>query len=191
MKKVQLLAMLAVLFSGSAMALEEPEFDVLARNDDYEVRRYGEYLVAEVDVTGDSADNQAFRMLAGYIFGNNDTGEKMNMTAPVESRDAPDATNYAFVMESKYTMATLPAPDDKRIRLTERLPRVVAVRRFSGRWSDANIEKNERRLLNDLAASGVQTLGPVELARYNSPFTPWFLRRNEVMVPIDWSEQTP
>ena len=191
MKNLRLAVLLAVLFSASAMALEEPQFDVITRTDDYEVRQYEPYVVAEVDVSGASADNQAFRMLAGYIFGDNDKGEKMKMTAPVESREERQSTNYAFVMESKYTMSTLPAPVNERIRLTERPARIVAVRRFSGRWSDANIAKNERRLLTDLAASGVTTLGPVELARYNSPFTPWFLRRNEVMVPVDWAEQTP
>ncbi len=167
------------------MALEEPGFEVLAKTPDFEVRRYDPYLVAEVDVAGERADNQAFRVLAGYIFGDNDRGEKMNMTAPVESRGDEPQT-YAFVMEGRYTMATLPAPSDGRVRLLERPARIVAVRRFSGRWSDANIQKNEQRLLRDLEANGVDATGPVELARYNSPFTPWFLRRNEIVVPVRW-----
>ena len=128
------------------MALEEPKFEVLTKTPDYEVRRYLPYLVAEVEVEGDGADNQAFRMLASYIFGDNDKREKMNMTAPVESR-GDDTLIYAFVMEGRYTMATLPAPSDERVRLRERPSRIVAVRRFSGRWTDTNIEKHEQRLM--------------------------------------------
>ncbi len=170
------------------MALEEPEYDVIAANDDYEIRRYLPYVVAEVDVAGRSADNRAFRMLAGYIFGDNDSREKMQMTAPVESREnsATSEKTYAFVMESKYTLATLPAPSDERIRLLERPARTVAVRRFSGRWSESNVRKHETQLLRDLARNGIVLQGDLELARYNSPFTPWFLRRNEIIVPIDW-----
>ena len=188
MQRLRLSSLLLVLLSASVMALEEPQYDVLDRSAGYEVRRYLPYVVAEVDVAGSGADNRAFRMLAGYIFGDNNDGEKMNMTAPVESRGEPDAMTYAFVMERRYTMATLPEPNDERVRLLQRPERVVAVRRFSGRWSHSNVQKNEAALLEDLAENGVRTLGPVELARYNSPFTPWFMRRNEVMVPVDWPD---
>ncbi len=183
-----LLLLFTILLAGNAMALEEPEFDVIATTDDYEIRRYLPYLVAEVDVAGDSADNQAFRMLAGYIFGDNDSREKMQMTAPVESREnsAASAVTYAFVMEGKYTLATLPAPNDERIRLLERPARTVAVRKFSGRWSESNVKKHQAQLLRDLEENDIKPQGDVELARYNSPFTPWFLRRNEIIVSIDW-----
>ena len=184
-----LLLLFSILIVSNAVALEEPEFDVIAATDDYEIRHYPPYLVAEVDVAGDSVDNRAFRMLAGYIFGDNESQEKMEMTAPVESREntAASAITYAFVMEGKYTLATLPQPNDQRIRLLERPARTVAVRKFSGRWSESNVSKNEARLLQDLEANGIRPQGDVELARYNSPFTPWFLRRNEIIVPIDWS----
>ncbi len=168
------------------MALEEPKFEVLASTPEYEVRRYMPYLVAEIDISGDGADNRAFRMLAGYIFGDNDKREKMNMTAPVESYGG---ATFAFVMEDRYTMATLPNPSNDRIRLRERPVRIVAVRRFSGRWTDGNIGRHERLLLQDLEADDIKVLGPVQLARYNSPFTPWFLRRNEVVVPIHWPDR--
>lgn len=183
-----LLLLTTILLANNAMALEEPEFDVIATTDDYEIRRYLPYVVAEVDVAGGSADNRAFRMLAGYIFGDNDGREKMQMTAPVESREnsATSAVTYAFVMEGKYTLATLPAPNDERIRLLERPARTVAVRKFSGRWSDSNVKKHKTRLLRDLEKNGIRPQGDLELARYNSPFTPWFLRRNEIIVPIDW-----
>lgn len=186
------------------MAIEEPDFDILASYDTYEVRRYSPYLVAEVDVVGNDSDSRAFRILAGYIFGDNQQSEKMQMTAPVETREPPpgqkmamtapvisgtanDATaTYAFVMERKYTLDTLPRPNDERIRLLERPERVVAVRRYSGGWSEARYADNKKALLDALTRDNLSVTGPAELARYDSPFKPWFLRRNEVWVPINW-----
>lgn len=170
------------------MAIEEPAFELLSESKSYEIRRYAPYMVAEVDVAKESADSRGFRTLAGYIFGDNQTSEKMQMTAPVETRDSEsqDKKTYAFVMESKYTRETIPEPNNNNIRLRERPARVVAARKFSGRWSDANVAAQEQQLLEALADDGVKTTGAVELARYNSPFTLWFLRRNEVMVPVEW-----
>ena len=175
------------------MAIEEPKYEVLAETPAYEVRRYEPYVVAEVDVQGRSADSQGFRTLAGYIFGDNQGSQKMEMTAPVESReaDANDAITYGFVMESKYTLDTLPTPNNERIRIREKPARVVAVRRFSGRWSEKNMAGHERELLESLASDDVELEGAVELARYNGPFTPWFLRRNELIVPVKWPPLTP
>lgn len=190
----RLLTLILMLLIGHyAMATEEPTFEVLAETEDYEVRRYDAYIVAEVDVDGKSADNQGFRTLAGYIFGDNESSEKMQMTAPVESRDAgkSDEITYGFVMESKYTLETLPTPNNERIRLLERPSRIVAVRQFSGRWSQENITKHEESLLKALADDGISLTGDVELARYDPPFKPWFLRRNEVMVPIRWPANSP
>ena len=171
------------------MAIEEPDYEVLMQREDYEVRRYAPYVVAEVDVSGKSADSQGFRTLAGYIFGDNDRNEKMQMTAPVESRAGKqnEATTYGFVMQRKYTLDTLPAPNNERIRLREKPARNVAVHSFSGRWSRGNLERHENKLLDALKADGIEPQGAVELARYNGPFTPWFMRRNELMVPIDWT----
>ena len=165
------------------MALEEPDYEVLETIGDVEIRRYSPYIVAEVTVSGPSADTQAFRILAGYIFGKNTTGEKMSMTAPVETRGA----EHAFVMERKYTLETLPKPEDERVQLRRKAPRVVAARRFSGRWTERNFSQHRELLLKQLAELGVAVTGNPELARYNSPFTPWFLRRNEIIVPVEWS----
>ena len=175
------------------MALEEPKYAVLAEAASYEVRDYGPYLVAEVDVRGQSADSTGFRTLAGYIFGDNQSGEKMQMTAPVESHvaDDSDEITYAFVMESQYTMDTLPVPNNEEIRIREKPRRVVAAMTFSGRWTENNVNRHKQQFLADLAADGIEPLGIVELARYNSPFTPWFLRRNELIVPINWPAITP
>jgi hypothetical protein len=209
MRSCRILAGIGILLLATiTMAYEEPSYEVLEQQDEYEVRGYEPYLVAEVDVEGDfgEAGNKAFRLLAAYIFGDNQTEEKMSMTAPVESRpreegvrmsmtapvtstaSASDEYTYAFVMERKYTLDTLPQPRDPRIRLEEQAARVMAVRRYSGRWTEGNYRKNEAKLMEALSADGRRPIGAPILARYNSPFTPWFMRRNEVMVEIEWTE---
>ncbi|MDH3407984.1 MAG: heme-binding protein [Gammaproteobacteria bacterium] len=187
------------------MAIEEPDYEVLQSTEHYEVRRYDPYIIAEVDVSGcrNEAGNLAFRILAGYIFGDNRSRKKMEMTAPVSSRSADsikmDMTapvtsvtstrgehTFAFVMEKKYTLDTLPVPNDERIRIRVMPERIMAVRQYSGRWSESNYQQNESALLRALDADGIEPLEAPILARYNAPFTPWFLRRNESMVEIDW-----
>ncbi len=199
---IKFVAGFALLHSAFAMAIEEPKYEVLLETPAYEVRRYAAYVVAEVDVDGDFTDagSEAFRILAGYIFGDNKPGEKMAMTAPVESTSgvkmkmtAPVTSSsaaegvrstFAFVMESKYTLDTLPEPVDSRIRIVERPGRVMAVHRYSGRWSKARYDEHEAVLLDALKANQVEVIGAPVFARYDAPFTPWFLRRNEIMLEI-------
>lgn len=196
------------LTGANAMAIEEPRYEVLASTDDYEVRRYDSYIIAETDVEGTykTAGNKAFRILAGYIFGDNQAAEKMAMTAPVGSRPADDSVKmkmtapvtsapgndeadsftYSFVMESRYSLETLPVPNDPRVRIRVVPERTMAVHRYSGTWSEDNYLKHERVLLDALADDGVATHGAPVSARYNAPFTPWFMRRNEVMIEIEY-----
>ncbi|MDA9109102.1 heme-binding protein [Woeseiaceae bacterium] len=205
MNTKKLVLLFAIFFGDIVSALEEPEFKVVDKNLNFEIRYYNEYLVAEVTLDGDfsSSGNQAFRVLAGYIFGANQTAEKMAMTAPVESQlvansekmamTAPvlslkyeDKHIYRFVMEKKYTLDSLPIPDDKRIRLLKIEPRYMAVKEFSGRWSEKNYKKSEQELLVNLNNNDIRVMGTPIFARYNAPFVPWFMRRNEVMVEINW-----
>jgi hypothetical protein len=204
--KTRLFLLLLTLSGNAAMAIEEPVYEVLLETKYYEVRRYQPYIVAEIEVNDDfrRAGNSAFRVLAGYIFGDNEPQQEMAMTAPVESRKgvrmnmtAPvtsQARNgdgpytYAFVMERKYTMDTLPKPDNPDIRLVQRPGRVMAVHRYSGTWSEERYREHEKRLLDALAVDRVDITGIPVFARYDAPFTPWFLRRNEIMVEIDWKE---
>ncbi|HSM30172.1 MAG TPA: heme-binding protein [Woeseiaceae bacterium] len=173
------------------MATEEPAYEILLETKYYDVRRYAPYIVAEVDVDDDfrGAGNSAFRVLAGYIFGDNEPKQKMNMTAPVESRDDNGPFTYSFVMERKYTMETLPKPTNPDIKLVQRPERVMAVHRYSGTWSEQRYAEHEKILLEALATDRVQTKGAPVFARYDAPFTPWFLRRNEIMIEIQWKEQ--
>jgi len=189
-KKLLLLLLIGTFPGIPAMAIEEPAYEVLLETKYYEVRRYAPYIVAEVDVDDDfeRAGNSAFRVLAGYIFGDNEPQQKMNMTAPVESGKNGGPFTYSFVMERKYTMETLPKPTDPDIRLVERPERIMAAHRYSGTWSEERYREHEKMLLDALATDRVETKGTPVFARYNGPFTPWFLRRNEVLIEIEWKE---
>ncbi|MDG2108293.1 MAG: heme-binding protein [Woeseiaceae bacterium] len=202
-KKILLLTC-TIFLGGTVNAIEEPEYQVISKNQEFETRHYSQYLVAEVILDGDfkSSGNQAFRVLAGYIFGDNKAAEKMAMTAPVESQmtnssekmamtapvlsiDGEGKYIYRFVMEKRYKLDTLPTPNDTRIRLHEVKPRYMAVKRFSGSWSEKNYKESEKALLQSLSDRNIQTIGLPIFARYNAPFVPWFLRRNEIMIEID------
>ena len=204
--RVNIFSLLIFIFWGTNLsALEEPKYSVLKEYENFEIRNYASYLVAEVDIEGsyNKSGNEAFRILAGYIFGDNQSSTKMNMTAPVESEaiQSPEKMNmtapvfsnkningytYRFVMESKYTQETLPVPNNSKIRITEIKDRVMAVISFSGRWSQKNFEKHEQILVNDLKNAGIGVASEAIYARYNAPFTPWFLRRNEIMFEIEY-----
>ncbi len=200
---------LLILTHSNAMAIEEPSYEVIETYEEFEVRRYEPYLLAEVDVSGgiNSAGNKAFRILAGYIFGDNAAATKMAMTAPVESRsanqgekmamtapvtstkkDGDEMTTVAFVMEQKYSIETLPIPNDERIRIREVPERIVAVRRYSGRWTDAKYQHNQELLVKALSDANLEVVGEAVLARYNSPFSLPMMRRNEVMFEIKTSD---
>ncbi len=200
------LALLSLLTGALAMATEEPQYAVVASNDNYEVRRYEPYIVAEVDIVAESerqAGNRAFRILAGYIFGDNrsrqrmemtapvetsaaDASEKMAMTAPVETTAGANGYVYAFIMERKYTLDTLPEPLDPRIRIREKPARYVAALRFSGTADARRYQKHREKLEAALDRDGMRRRGDVVLARYDAPYKPPFLRRNEVLIDVDW-----
>jgi hypothetical protein len=194
------LATLASLTGPTAMAIEEPAFRLVERDGSFELRAYPAHLVAETRVESgfESAGNVAFRRLFRYISGNNRGQQKIAMTAPVTqargekiAMTAPvsqvaDGTAYrvAFVVPSQYTLETVPAPLDPDVEIREVPARLVACWRYSGRWTESSYRDYERRLREAIAARGLVVLGGAELARYNPPFTPWFMRRNEVLIPV-------
>jgi hypothetical protein len=189
-----------------AMATEEPKHRVLEARDGWEVRLYEPVIVAETTVDGEfgSGGNEGFRRIAGYIFGGNDGGRKIAMTAPVAQERRPggregtkiamtapvaqekrgEGWTVAFVMPSEHTMKTLPKPDDPRVGLREVPARRVAAVTFSGTWGPERFDAIARELLAKLAGAGLAASGPPVYARYDPPWTPWFLRKNEVLVPI-------
>ena len=167
--------------------VEQPPYASVALDGDFELRDYPALTVAEVTAAGtrDQAVNAGFGPLAGYIFAKERTGEKIAMTAPV-TQTADSAGNWVvrFIMPQGYTLDTLPRPAGSTVRLQTLPPRRMAAVQFSGVANDALIAEQEARLL---AWMGNRELTPTDTptyAYYNDPFTPGFLRRNEVMVPV-------
>ncbi len=195
-----------VFGGGAAMAIEKPAYEVLERYADFELRRYESSLVAATEVGGDleQAGRTAFGILADYIFGNNRGRTKIEMTAPVNQQQAgeriemtapvaqqpstgtADRDRYVvtFVMPTRFTLETLPTPGDPRVQIREVPPRLMAVRRYSGRWTEANYREHETILLQAVREAGLTPIGAPVYARYDPPFKPWFLRRNEVQVEV-------
>ncbi len=182
-------------------AIEEPDYEVVRKIDTVELRQYSPYVVAEVvlNSTAEEAGNQAFPILAGYIFGKN-KGEKkfamtapvtqtaapvrMDMTAPVTQAAVPGGMLVQFVLPKGVTLASAPEPIDPRVQLRLVPASQWAVIRYSGTWSQSNYQEHLALLKAALDAAGVATQGEPVLARYNAPFTPWFLRRNEIWLAL-------
>jgi hypothetical protein len=198
----RLFAMLFAAVFGTAHATEEPAYQVVQQLDGAEVRLYAPYVVAEVTVAGPAEDagSAAFPTLASYIFGNNKGQRKLEMTAPVTQAAAPvklemtapvtqSATEGGFVVQfvlpSDVTLDTAPEPLDPRVRLREVPAHHVAVIRYSGFWTQANYEAHLEKLQATLRSANMDWVGEPVLSRYDPPFKPWFLRRNEIWLALN------
>ncbi len=187
------------------MAIEEPEFELIEQVGDFELRKYEPYIVAETFVEGEFADvgDQGFRRLAGYIFGENRkkqsiemtapvnlelSSEKIAMTAPVNQQARDGSWRITFTMPAEYSLESLPEPLDQRIVLKQEPGRLMAAIRYSGSWNYNLYREKMAMLQSFLAERDIKALGEPIFARYNSPFSLWFLRRNEVLIPIDSPE---
>ena len=199
------LTSILILFTLPAVALEKPEYEVLYQDGKIEYRLYQPYIVAQTNVSVEDeyngASNEGFRRLFKYITGANNTdidiamtapvqmnmdnaGEKIAMTAPVQQKSNGDFLQVAFMLPSKFNMDTAPAPTDERVFIREIPGRIMAVIRYSGRGTDRNRAKYEKRLRENLQSHGIDTVSGAETAAYNPPFTPPFLRRNEIMFEV-------
>ncbi len=203
MRRATLLILLALIGVCPAMAIEEPGYEVVRKADGYELRRYAGYCVAETEVAGSQTDagNAGFRILAKYIFGANQSQQSIAMTAPVLQAPSetiamkapvmqqPGATPGTYVvqftMPSKYTLQTLPKPNDVRVRLRQQPDRLVAVRTYKGGWSLARYGEELAALRDAMRRDGLIAIGEPQWARYNSPFSLPFMRRNEIWLEID------
>jgi hypothetical protein len=189
-------------FTMPSYAAEEPDFKIIRKLDtDIELREYAAYLVAEVVVPGPASEagNRAFPILAGYIFGKNKGDRKFAMTAPVTQAAVPvkldmtapvtqtavaDGFLVQFVLPKDVTLPTAPEPLDERIQLRLVPPNHVAVIRYSGFWSESNYNNHLAKLQAALSAANLVATGEAVYSRYNAPFTPWFMRRNEIWLRL-------
>lgn len=186
----------------SAMAAEEAKYTVVLKEQNFEVRAYESHVLAETLVAGGfaSAGNKAFARLFKYITGNNISQQKIPMTAPVtqavdsekiamtssvSQQQVNDQWAVSFMMPASSSLETLPQPKDSRIVLRHVPAKHIAAVRYSGSWREKSYQDNSDALYAWINKKGFKLAGEAQWARYNPPFTLWFLRRNEILVPID------
>ena len=163
---------------------EVQRYEVLKAYSGFELRRYADHTLVTKPMGGamGPAASAAFGYLAGYISGQNQSQQKIEMTAPVLQRKTNSGFDVSFVMPHEMTEAPAPLGSDMRVeRVTGAL---VAAKRFNGAATDSLFERKALQLLQEVQAAGLAPVSEVQYARYNGPWTPTFLRRNEVLVEI-------
>lgn len=205
MKAARLILLSAVLslplfLCSCAVGTEKPKYTVLEKEGRLEIRQYQPYLIAETTVKADfnEAGDMAFGRLFKYISGNNttkesismtapvnQTSEKIAMTAPVNQQQSGEQYAVSFVMPSKYALETLPEPLDPEVVLKEVPAHKAAAIRYSGTWSQKRYEAKKTALEAFIKGKGMAAAAEPVFARYNPPFELWFLRRNEVIIPVE------
>lgn len=190
----------AVAWSLVASNVETPDYEVLSKSGNIEIRQYGPMIVAETAVEGtrDEAINRGFRIIAEYIFGNNissdeiamtapvtqQSSESIAMTAPVSQQSEGSISKVRFVMPSQYTMETLPKPVNPRVLLIQVPAKRFAAIRFSGFAGQKSLDLQTAQLRSYISEQGLTTLNTPQYAFYNAPWTLPFMRRNEVMIEL-------
>jgi SOUL heme-binding protein len=196
-----LLALVFYALPSVTHAIEEPDYAVVRKLGDVEVRFYASYVVAQVMVAGaeDFANDRGVPILADYLSGNN-KGEKsvamtvpvaqmaaparLEMTAPVMQRVAAGGYHVQFVLPKRFTLASAPEPVDPRVQLLNVPQSRIAVIIFSGFWSEMNYTEHRIKLMAALRAADLPWTGEPVYARYDPPGTPWFKRRNEIWLTL-------
>lgn len=184
------------------MATEEAKYSIVKKEAAFELRDYSSHILAETVVEGDinDASNKAFGKLFGYISGKNQSrnkvaitapvsqapiAEKIAMTAPVGQQSIGNKWAVSFMMPASYTMQALPIPSDASVILREVPARRVASIRYSGLWSEARYMEHKVQLEAWILKNNLKSSGEASWARYDPPFKPWFMRRNEILIPVE------
>ena len=184
--KINFIVCIIFLFSYSvSMANEEATYDIVKKNDIYEIRYYSDRLIVQVP---NKEDNKSFRKLFNYISGENKNSEKIAMTIPVTQTKKDDQMFMQFYLPSKFNKESTPLPNNPELEITTIPEGYFAVVEFSGRSSDKNFAKHNKILKQKLLEDNISIKGFPIRATYNSPFTLPPLRRNESMFSIDWKE---
>ena len=183
------------------MTLEKPQYQLIKKENAFELREYAPYITAQVSIIAKDhrdAANRGFGTLANYIFGNNVARQKISMTSPVTA--VPSSEKIAmtapvtisgegsyivsFSMPSQYTMETLPQPANEQVRLIQHPQRRMAALRFSGVFKQKNFDRQIHTLRNWIREQNLQEMSPPVVAGYNPPITPWFLKHNEILIEV-------
>ena len=199
-----LLIFLSTIWLNSCVTvgIEKAKYKVAVKEGKFEIRQYSPYIVAEtvVDADFENAGNVAFRRLFDYISGNNRKKESISMTAPVNQKSRSEKISMtapvnqyqskgrfivSFVMPSKYTMESLPEPLDSNVVLRQVPSCKLAAIRYSGSWSKKKYEVQKELLEEFIRNKDLRITGEAIFARYDPPFQLSFLRRNEVLIPVE------
>ena len=171
------------------MALETPNYELISKDDGFEIRRYSEMIIATTSVQADykSSTSSGFRRIASYIFGGNDKEMKIAMTAPVIS-DCPseglNTFNISFVMPKEYSIDDLPKANTSLVSIEQESLGDVAVLTFGGWATESRSISYQQKLSALLKKSGIESQGGFMVAQFNSPWTLPMFRKNELMVRI-------
>jgi len=170
---------------------EEQKHSLLKAYDDFEIRFYPAATLATINSKAKTYKELAspgFQKLAGYIFGNNKSKEKISMTSPVQMDINETDSKMSFVMPSAYNMDNLPQPNDPNVSISKSPDEYVAVIKFGGYASDKDIKFYSEKLQSLLKENNLVPLGNYRYYGYNPPFQ-FIGRRNEIVVTIEWKEE--
>lgn len=200
-RQLALAALVALAGTGNTMAVEEAEYTVVREDKPFELRHYAPHILAETVVEGDfeGAGSKAFRRLFDYISGSNTSRESLDMTSPVGQQAGSEKIDMtspvgqqrvdgrwvvSFMMPASYSLETLPQPDDPAVTLRQVPAQFMAAVRYSGFWSEERYQQHREKLAAWIAEQSLTVVGEPVWARYDPPFMPWFMRRNEILVPV-------
>lgn len=164
--------------------VEQIDYDVLFKEGEMEIRQYQGYNIAEIEKEGKSQMDSGFNDIFRYISGENKASEKISMTSPVLSEIEGDAVKTAFVMPRSHEFEDLPEPKDDAVKIRQVPEGTYGAIRFAGSWKQEKFLNMGGHLRLWLESKGYEIVSNAIVARYNPPFTPPFLRRNEILYRV-------
>ncbi|MDB3968208.1 heme-binding protein [Candidatus Pelagibacter ubique] len=182
MKKFLSIVFLGLIITSNSMSYEEANYEVVKKNEVYEIRKYSDRLAIETDI---SNEGNSFRKLFNYISGNNDKNEEIKMTTPVTQIEKKGNMTMQFYLPSRFNKENIPSPSNPDVKILNIKGGYYAVIRYSGRASDKNFIKHKSILENELKKDNMIILSPPIKATYDGPFTLPMNRRNEAMFEIN------
>ncbi|MDB9799661.1 heme-binding protein [Candidatus Pelagibacter sp.] len=182
MKKILSIVILGLIIISKSMAYEEVNYQVVKKNEIYEIRKYSDRLAIETEI---SNQGSSFRKLFNYISGSNENNEEIKMTTPVTQMEKKGNMTMQFYLPSKFNKENTPVPSNSDIKVLNIKEGYYAVIRYSGRASDKNFTKHKSILENELKKDDISILSVPIKATYDGPFTLPMNRRNEAMFEIN------
>ena len=168
------------------MTQQQP-YEVLTKHKGFELRKYPAGIQIETQARGDfvNAGSLGFGPLVRYISGNNKKGQSIAMTAPViQESTGPKTHMVRFVLPEQMSLGQVPESTDPGVKIIKVPAHLAAARRFSGSWDQEKFELEGKKLVSELLTSGLETVGSLYFARFDPPWKPGFLKRNEVLIRV-------